>query len=81
MGCGTGHSIREIAEIVCSCVASPPAIEWVLEGPTGDPVRILSIDRAMAHLNFAPQVSLSEGIRKTFTWLQKNHELADIKRR
>jgi GDP-L-fucose synthase len=81
LGCGTGHSIREIAEIVCSCVTSPPLVEWVPEGPTGDPVRILSIDRAVKHLNFAPQISLTEGIRKTFAWLQENLKLADMKRR
>lgn len=81
MGCGTGHSIREIAEIVCSCAAVPPVVKWAPEGPTGDPVRILSIERAVEHLNFSPQVSLNEGIGKTFAWLQENRELADMKRR
>jgi len=81
MGCGKGHTIREIAEIVCSCAASPPPVEWLPEGPTGDPVRILSIDRAVELLNFTPRVSLTEGIRKTFAWLQENRDLADMKRR
>lgn len=81
MGCGTGHSIREIAEIVCSCAAFPPPVEWLPEGPTGDPIRILSIDRAVELLNFTPRVSLTEGITKTFAWLQENRDLADMKRR
>ncbi len=81
LGCGQGHTIREIAEIVCSCTATPPSIEWMPEGPTGDAVRILSIDRAREILDFTPRVSLTEGIPKTFSWLRNNLELADLKRR
>ena len=81
LGCGNGHTIREIAEIVCSCTASPPSIEWMPEGPTGDAVRILSIDRAQDILDFTPRVSLTEGIPKTFSWLKDNLDLANQKRR
>ena len=81
LGCGRGISIREVVETVCACMKSFPHIEWCLDKPTGDPVRILSIEKASEVIGFRPNVSLQEGIEKTISWFRKHRELADLKGR
>lgn len=81
LGCGRGISIREVAETVCACANSSASIEWRPEGPTGDQVRILSIEKARDAIGFQPQVSLEEGIKKTISWFMEHRDLADLKGR
>ncbi|MDD3845748.1 MAG: NAD-dependent epimerase/dehydratase family protein [Syntrophorhabdaceae bacterium] len=81
LGCGRGISIREVAETVCACANSSGSIEWRPEGPTGDQVRILSIEKARDAIGFQPQVSLEEGIKKTISWFMEHRDLADLKGR
>lgn len=76
LGSGKGVTIREVAETVVQCVPQPPRIEWDVTKPAGDPVRLLSVERARELLGFRPQVGLKEGISKTVEWYLKNRELA-----
>lgn len=81
LGFGRGISIREVVETVCACADSPASIEWRPDGPTGDQVRILSIERAREAIGFQPRVSLEEGVKKTVSWLREHRDLADLKGR
>jgi GDP-L-fucose synthase len=79
LGSGKGATIREVVEAVCEASGTHPRIVWQPQGPTGDPVRILCIEKAQRAIGFTPRVSLGEGIRRTMTWLRENRNLALMK--
>ncbi len=79
LGAGRAVTIKEIAETVVNCLDSPVPIKWLTDKPTGDAVRVLSIERARSHIHFAPQTSLKDGIKKTMTWYINNKDLATKK--
>lgn len=76
LGSGVGITIKQVAETIAGCVPNPPKIEWDAEKPTGDPVRLLSTDRARELLGYEPRVSFEEGIRRTVEWYLENQNLA-----
>lgn len=76
LGSGRPITIRELAETIASCLPSPPAIEWDPSKPTGDPVRLLSIERAAAEIGFKPEVDLTPGIRRTIDWYRNNRDFS-----
>ena len=47
--------------------------------PSGDPIRIMNMDRARKLLNFKQKYSLEQGIKETFDWIYENPELARLK--
>ena len=79
LGSGKGTTIRELAEIIARSVPEPPEIEWDTTRPSGDPVRILSMDRARELLGFELKMDLREGIQRTVDWCLDNRELVDRK--
>jgi GDP-L-fucose synthase len=76
LGSGKGTTIKELAETIAQCVPEPPQIEWDKTKPSGDPVRILSIERAKELLGFEPKTGLREGIEKTVDWYLRHRDLA-----
>ena len=70
LGSGEGVTIREIAEIVRSVVKPDIRINWIPSGPVGDPVRIMSMERARNLLGYTQRTNLAEGIAKTNSWYQ-----------
>ena len=68
LGNGEGISIKDIAQKICSIIDPNCELEWVSSGPTGDPVRIMSIERAKDVLGFYTRTDLEQGILKTFNW-------------
>ena len=81
LGSGKGTTIRELAENIAQCVPEPPQIEWDTTKPSGDSVRILSIERAKKLIGFKSRTDLKEGIKKTVDWYLNNAELAHPKKR
>jgi GDP-L-fucose synthase len=79
LGNGSGITIKELAEVIAQRVSHPPKIEWDAEKPTGDPVRVLSMERAKKYLGILPQTPLENGIRKTIEWYIDNKELLQKK--
>ena len=75
IGSGKGVSIKEIAETIASCVPSKPRVEWDTTKPAGDPVRILSVERAQKTIGFKQNIGLAEGIKKTVDWYLQNQDL------
>lgn len=75
IGSGTGHTIREVAEAVVRQVR--PSLELEFDGsmPSGDPVRLLSVDRITDLLSYENLTKLDEGIRRTFEWFRHSSEL------
>jgi GDP-L-fucose synthase len=76
LGSGKGTTIKELAETIAQCVPKPPQIEWDKTKPSGDPVRILSIERAKELLGFEPKTGFREGIEKTVDWYLRHRDLA-----
>lgn len=77
LGAGQGRSIREIVEMIASCLPSPPKVEWDTTKPAGDPVRILSIERAKKILGYCPDPAFRNSIQKTVDWYIQNKELVE----
>jgi len=81
LGSGKGTTIRELAENIAQCVPEPPQIEWDTTKPSGDSVRILSMERAKKLIGFKSRTDLKEGIKKTVDWYLNNAKLAHPKKR
>jgi GDP-L-fucose synthase len=76
LGSGRGCTIREVAEIIVKHSASRARIEWDASKPSGDPVRLMSMERAKNLIGFTPRTSLEDGIRRTIAWYLENRDLA-----
>jgi len=79
LGSGDGVTIRELAETVVSVVAPNVSIVWDKTKPSGDPARILSMDKTESFFGKLPVTSLAEGIRLTTDWYLKNKEILSRK--
>lgn len=76
LGSGLSTTIRELAEIIVAESGVSTTIEWDPSKPSGDPVRLLSMERAKETIGFCPKISLKDGIRQTIQWYINNRELA-----
>lgn len=77
LGSGVGCTIKQIAETIALHVPVPPKIEWDISKPSGDPVRLLSMERAKEIIGFKQKIDLFAGIKKTIDWYLQNRELAN----
>ena len=68
LGSGVGISLKALAEKIVSILAPDTMIEWDFSKPTGDPVRILSMEQTRKYMGELPSTSLSDGISKTALW-------------
>jgi len=76
LGSGRPCTIREVAECIASLMPRPPRLSWDTTKPAGDPVRLLSLERARARLGFEPRTSLASGIGRTIAWYRAHADLA-----
>lgn len=76
LGSGVPTTIRQLAETIVAESRVSTEIEWDPSKPSGDPVRLLSMERAEVTIGFHPKISLREGIRQTIHWYRENRELA-----
>lgn len=67
LGSGTGHSVRELAEVVKRHQGESLGLVFDSSKPTGDPRRILDTTRARSY-GIVPQIGLAEGIAETMDW-------------
>lgn len=75
LGSGTGVRIKEIVEIIASCMDTPPQIVWDTTKPTGDKQRLMDITRAKS-FGFVPTISITDGIKETLNWYRENKKMA-----
>ena len=69
---GKGVSIKEVTEIVKEVVGFQGNIEWDVNKPNGQQVKIFDVERQEQILGFSPKIKLKEGIQKTYDWYLKN---------
>lgn len=60
--------MRELAETIAEAASYRGEIHWDPSKPSGAPRRALDGTRAEALFGFRPQVSLTEGLRRTIDW-------------
>ncbi len=77
LGSGIGTTVRELAAVIAEQAPHVPRIVFEPDRPTGDPKRVLDVQRARELLGFEASTPLREGIRKTFAWYEANRELAE----
>lgn len=75
LGSGTGCTIREVAETVAKNLPMRPRIEWDGSKPSGDPIRLMSMELARSLIGFTPRTSLEDGIHRTIAWYIEHKEI------
>ncbi len=68
LGSGVVYTIKGIAETISKNTPRKPKIEWDKSKPSGDPVRLMNIERAVKLIGYKPKTSIDEGIKKTINW-------------
>lgn len=71
VGTGEDHSIREIAEMVCSAVGYKGSLEFDTSRLDGTPRKLSDVSR-IASLGWRASTPLEEGIRKTVHWVTES---------
>ncbi len=73
IGAGQRTSLRELAQAIEAVTGRTLSIEE--HAPRDGDVRdsLASLERARAVLGFTPSVSVEEGLRRTWTWVQTRH--------
>ncbi|MFH0732100.1 MAG: NAD-dependent epimerase/dehydratase family protein [Candidatus Omnitrophota bacterium] len=71
LGSGKGFSIREIVDIIVNNMRAKPDVVWDASKPSGDKKRVMDISKARS-IGFHPEISISDGIKETMDWYQKN---------
>ncbi len=70
LGGGEGVTIRELVETLAR--VTPFRYEFDASKPSGFPRRVMDITLAREQLGWSPRTSLYEGLRKTWTWYDRN---------
>lgn len=71
VGCGEDISIRELAELICDVVGFNGELAWDTTKPDGTPRKLLDVTRIRA-LGWQSEISLREGIARTYEWFLAN---------
>jgi len=71
IGYGKDITIRELAQIIQEVVGFDGDIQFDRTKPDGTPQKLLDISK-IRELGWKPQISLKEGIRKTYNWCVDN---------
>jgi GDP-L-fucose synthase len=75
VGAGEDVFISELAKTVQEVVGYEGAVSWDRSRPDGPPRKLLDISR-LARLGWKPEISLSDGIKRTFGWYLAQSGLA-----
>ena len=75
LGSGTGVTIRELAQTIIETLSPKTEIIWDTQKPSGDSVRVLSMDKTESLLGKLPLTPLTVGIRQTADWFLKNQSI------
>ena len=68
LGNGVGLSIKKIADTIVEIANPSCELQWEPTGPVGDPIRVMSMERAKAIIGFESRTSLVDGITSTIKW-------------
>ena len=74
IGSGQGHTLNEVIHIIQNVTGRPLPVKYTSGRSFDVPINVLDISRAKVDLNWAPTVSLSEGIARMYAWMSKQYE-------
>ena len=72
IGSGVSHSLNELLSIMEKVTGRKPYVQYTSSRKLDVPINFLDISRARKELSWQPQISICEGISRTWVWLQ-NH--------
>ncbi len=61
-------SIKQLSKLISELMKFDGKITWDTSKPNGQPRRCVSNKKAREKLNFKPEISLTEGLRRTIEW-------------
>ncbi|WP_327712897.1 GDP-L-fucose synthase [Streptomyces sp. NBC_00464] len=67
VGSGEDLTIRELASTVADVTSYHGGVDWDTAKPDGTPRKLLDVSR-LSSLGFKPQISLRDGIARTYAW-------------
>lgn len=71
-GFGTGYSLLEILGEIQIVTGEKPLVSWSEGRKVDVPANVLDISLARSAFGWSPQVTLRDGIRKTWEWIRGN---------
>ncbi len=71
VGSGTGTTVRELLKAMETSIGRPIVPTIAPSLPGDEPACVLDISRIRRALGWAPTVGLSEGLKRTWTWIQR----------
>jgi UDP-glucose 4-epimerase len=74
IGTGTGTSVLEIARLLQKTAGSEVPIEFAPHRPGEQQESFVNADKAREILGWAPEVTLSEGLAKTYAWFARRNQ-------
>lgn len=72
VGTGVEISISALAETICRIVEYKGSLKFDVSKPNGTPRKVSDVSK-LTQLGWQSNVSLEEGIRKTYNWFLKHH--------
>lgn len=73
VGTGIDCTIKELTETVAEVVGYQGDIQWDTSKPDGTPRKLMNVSR-LERLGWKAQVSLKEGLTRTYAWFQANQD-------
>lgn len=70
VGTGEDITIRELAELIAEIVGFTGSLTWDTSKPDGTPRKLLDVAKIRS-LGWSPQISLRDGIARTYEWFQQ----------
>ena len=70
IGSGTGCSLNKLIDLIQDLIDYPLSVNYKDSRGCDVPTNVLSIDRAISHLNWIPKLTIDEGVRSYFDYLK-----------
>jgi UDP-glucose 4-epimerase len=74
IGSGQGHSLSEVIDVIERATERSLQVKYTNGRSFDVPMNVLDISRAKNHLNWAPTISLIEGVTHMYAWMSKVYE-------
>jgi GDP-L-fucose synthase len=74
VGYGSDIAIKELAEMAAGVVGYCGNINWDSSKPDGMPRKLLDCSKIKSLIDWQPEVSLLDGLRRTYQWYKEKLE-------
>ena len=74
LGTGNSTSIKELVQELTKISNFQGTIEWDTSKPDGQPNRYYDMTNFENTFGYLPSTTLNEGLKKTYTWFEKNYK-------